>query len=160
MGALVVAAGALFTMIRASTQQRTQTLLETELRHFAGAVRAAPYVACAPLAESPYGGAFSPAASIKAEIAGMAYWNQPSPGSADFSDNTFVATPADLRQATAGEATTFATRADCDPNRIVYDDGVQRVTIRVTDTASNQTLATTVVKRATACTGTGGTVCR
>ncbi len=154
LGAIVTAfAGAMFTMIRSSSLERTETLLETELRHYSEAVQAQAYWACADmLPTNPYltppGYTSSTSPAVNPSVTSMSYWYEPALGSSDFS--TFKSS-TQLHTITAGSGTTFATRDDCDNTKTLQDDGVQQVTLRVTDSASGIFLETTITKRATLC---------
>ena len=159
MGAVVVAAGALFTMIRASQVEKTQTFLEIELRHFADAVRNQQYQACADA--NTYKHAYTPDASVRQTVTAVAFWQQPALGSGDMSDATFTDSVT-LHNNTQDPASSWSNRNDCDASAgdTLVDDGVQKITVRIQDIESGASASTTVIKRATTCKGAGGTQCR
>jgi prepilin-type N-terminal cleavage/methylation domain-containing protein len=93
MGALMVAfMGALLSMTKASDVARRITLAETEMRHFAEAVKNAPYVPCAtptdyanmyPVSARPYGAATDVQYGVLNNA--VAFWDPYAPGATDHS---------------------------------------------------------------------------
>jgi hypothetical protein len=145
---------ALFVMVTSSRFDQQTALVETELRRYSEAIRAAEYDECADETAS-----YAPAAvgylPDPAVAAGLDYdvrfWYRGVSGTAYTVDPTqFVpAAPSDAPAAVLRDETRATARPLCDPAAAVFaDDGLQEISIVVTHRDSpGLTASTTLLKR-------------
>ena len=142
-GVMVALMGGLLTMTKASDMARRTTLAETELRHLAEAVRAAPYEDC--IANANYGHYTSKYISPSPSTVfgfiwanDVDFWNPP--GSLTADPQQFVADPAALQTANSTYCDGTASQTDAGAQRI-------KVTVWVAEPGGIAAIATTIVKR-------------
>jgi prepilin-type N-terminal cleavage/methylation domain-containing protein len=172
IGAILVAmVGGLFTMIRASDLSRRQALVESEVRRYAEAIRAAPYHACAASTGSagqsypdltgwngypgygytPSNVSYVPNTSITSTSAVVGEWwaandsASPIPTTFEADGPAPPATPT-----TPGWVYLFFVTGgkDCNPPALATDDGLQQITVTVTENGGLSATAV-IYKRAT-----------
>jgi Tfp pilus assembly protein PilV len=165
LGAVMVTmSSALFSVIKTSDLARRQALAEVELRHYAEAIRQAPYIPCAQLYPNLSGytaeyrkevvqtlHTYTPDPSATVDALGAAsaiqYWHKSANTATSVVPDAWVNSPALLDAGACSPAGCGTPTAPCTTG----DDGVQKLTIQVSIAGTPAVIkSTTVIKRATA----------